>query len=1135
LVDHKASSAVDLQQKLDLAQDAVHRLRRYIPSVVADGILYDQERLRGERREVTILFVDVVNFTSLSASLDAEPLFELINGLLGRLMECVHRYAGVVDKFLGDGLMAIFGAPLAHENDMELAVRSALDMQKAIAELGPVARAQLGAPLQIRIGVHCGPVIAGSIGVQEQAAYTVIGETVNLASRLESLARPGHILVSERVYHHTRALFNFQAMGAAQVKGFEQPVIVYEAMGDRSEALPTRGVAGVATILLGRDVEQEQLQDLWFAFMADRHGRLVVIQGEAGIGKSRLISEWLSIVPPDRVAIWHGRGLPYAQGVGYGIFRSLLQDVQRACPPGVDWDARVSPTLRPLLRDLLGQSSPEEQANLRHLEPGLVKQLTILALREWLLGEAGQRPVALILEDFHWADDLSLEVLQMLIDLTARAPVLLCVVMRPRPEAPLRVELPPVDEPLMVPLSLEIELEPLSPQHSRTLLGHLVDLQGMPEAFVETILTRAEGNPFYIEEFVRMLIEKGMLTLGDGQWQVALRVELEQQEIPTSLRGLMMARVDRLPENLRHLLRFASVIGLEFSADLLEEVSRRRQGVTGVLPRLERLVDLGVLVKRPGADEQIFAFRHILTQETIYSSLMRHQRPRLHHTVAECVEELYAADLSQYVEILALHYDRARERDQAMHYALLAGDRAGERFVNREAIEYYSRALQLAQHLSGYEAEKWQAVVGLGKVHQHTSEYEEAITYYQAALADWSEAAHQDCAQVMLDLGQAYFHRGDLPAAEEWLQQSLTQLDLAPDVFFGLRAQVYSELGWIRARQGDLTLAQEWFEKGLELVENTEHYSALSSLFNRLGFVHFRRNDWEHAVTCVERALELRERLGDDVGYARSLNNLAILKRASGNWDGALLDYERAIELHERMGAVEGLALACANLGVLYTDRGDWARAGEHLERSLDIARRIAHPFMLARAHHNLGRLYLLEERWADCARHLKSAAPLYQQAGARASVDLSDLYVLQGDLCLAQGQVDAAAQWAERSHELLQDATGRESGESDEWGRYERLMGRVALERGDLDAAELYLERSAVALEKSSSWLESGRVVYWLALLSFKRRQLDKAREELLLAQQVFYQLKATVDLQRVEDWLARIDAADQADQGNK
>jgi len=353
---------VDIQHELAVAQESLQRLRRYISPVVADSILHAQERLRGERREVVILFADAVNFTHLSASLDAESIFDLINDLLGRLVECVHRYDGVVDKFTGDGLMVIFGAPIAHESDPELAVRAALDMQRAAAEFEPIARAQLGAPLQIRVGIHSGPVVAGILGTQEQAAYTVIGDTVNLAARMESLAQPGHVLVSSRVYNQTRALFNFQAMGTTQVKGVDQPMAVYEAIGDRSEPLPTRGVSGVTAILLGRDAELQRLRALLPAFFDDWHGRLVMIQGEAGMGKSRLVSEWLSVVGSDHLAIWQGRGLPYAQGVGYGIFRSLLQDVIQSCPPGEEWDAQVSPALRPFLRQILGLTLAPRQS-----------------------------------------------------------------------------------------------------------------------------------------------------------------------------------------------------------------------------------------------------------------------------------------------------------------------------------------------------------------------------------------------------------------------------------------------------------------------------------------------------------------------------------------------------------------------------------------------------------------------------------------------------------------------------------------------------------------------------------------------------------------------------------------------------
>jgi len=1116
----------EIRRELAATQETVRRLRRYVPTVIAEGVLRDQERLRDERREVAVLFADTVNFSRLAASLDAESVFNLINDLLGRLAACVYRYDGLVDKFAGDGLMAVFGAPVAHENDMELAVRAALDMQQAAAEFEPIARAQLGAPLRIRIGIHCGPVVAGILGTDEQAAYTVIGETVNLAARLEALARPGSLLISSRVYQQTQGLFNFQAMGMTQIKGVAEPMAVYEAVGTRSEPLPMRGVAGVTAILLGRDAELDQLCALMTAFLDDRHGRLVVIQGEAGLGKSRLVSEWLSTASPDQVTIWHGCGLPYAQGVGYGIFRSLLQNVRLAHPPDAEWDAQVSPDLRPFLQQMVGALEPEESAVSRGLEPGRIKQLTVLALREWVVGEARQRPVVLVLEDFHWADDLSRDALQSLIDVIHEAPALLCVTVRPQPEAPLSLAVPLADERLAVPVHLSLELKPLSPEDSRALLGHLVDLSEMPEHLVSTILTRAEGNPFYIEEFVRMLIEKGVLSLGDGQWRVSSAVEWQTLEISATLRGLMMARVDRLPESLRQVLRDAAVIGVQFDARLLEEVERRLHGMTNVVPLLERLTALGMLVEQPQAGEGTYAFRHLLTQETIYNSLLRSQRPTLHRTVAECIEYLCAEDLRNHAEVLALHYDRAYVRAKAMRYALLAGERARERFANREAIEYYSRALQISQHLGGYGAERWQAAIGLGEVLQHVGEYDEAVACYQAALEEWSSAAPQARAWAMLRLGQVWDKRGEMKEADGWLRQALAQLSQASVKLPELRAQIYSELGWLSLRRGDMAAARDWLGQGLDLVGTSGHYDVLSSIFDRLGIVHYERGEWQQAAECVERALQHRSQLGDIVGYASSLNHLARIKWASGDWDGALSDYERAVALYERIGEVEGLAQVYTNLGVLYTDRGDWDKAEDNLQRSFEIAQRITHPYDLAQAHVNLGRLRLLQGRWDDCSQHLNAAIPLYGEVGSQADVNLSEAYCLQGILHLEQGQIDGAWQWADRCCDLLRKTTGTEEGDSLEWGRYERLMGRIAVAGDDLEAAHRHMRRSTVIFQGRGSQLETGRTAYWSGLLWLAQQKPKEALQELNKARQIFEQLGAAADLKHTEQQLAQLSA---------
>ncbi len=1118
----------DAATQLRAAQEAVNRLRRYVPAVVADSALFDQDRLRGERREVCILFVDVVNFTELSVSLDAEAVFNLINGLLGRMVACIHRYDGMVDKFVGDGLMAVFGAPIAHENDPELAVRAALDMLQAAAEFEPVARTQVGAPLQIRIGINSGPAVAGIIGTDQQAAYTVIGETVNLAARLQSAARPGGILVSSRVYQQTRALFDYQTSGTTHVKGFDQPILVFEVISNRAEPLPMRGIAGIATALLGRDDEMEHLHQMLSAFLGDRRGRLITVQGEAGLGKTRLVQEWLSAPLPVTAVVWHGRGLPYFEGVGYAPFRSLMEDSLRLRGDPEAWEAHVTPALRPFLRQVAGLSlTPRENVAMRNLEPERVKQLTALAVREWLVNEARQQPLIIVMDDFHWADDLSRDLLQSVVDVIDEAPLLLCIMNRPMPKRPLHLDIESSTRLLDAPVRLDIDLKPLSAAHSRALLNDLVDLNDLPEPIISTILARAEGNPFYVEEFVRMLIEKDVLKPGDGKWRVASAMELRTVDVPTSLGGLMLTRFDRLPKELQQVLRDASVIGLEFPARLLEEVERRLHGIPTVSPMLERLVELGMVTPRHAASEPTYAFAHVLTQETIYNSLLHSQRPGLHRTVAESIEFLFSEDAMNQAESLALHYDRARVRDRAMLYSVLAGNRAKARFANFEAIEHYSRALQLAQHLSGHESARWQAAIGLGDVEQLIGEYEEAAAFYQAMLEEWTGATAEDRAWAMLKLGQVWDKRGDLHEADNWLRQALKQLDdvrgAAPD----LRGQVYSELGWLSLRRGDLTAAQQWLEQGLALVNRTQYYSVQSSVLNRLGAVYYNRGQWADAVRHVEQALILRERLGDVVGYARSLNNLGILKWASGDWDGAQSDYQRAVEMHESIGEAEGLVQAGTNLGLLYTDRGDWLRAEAMLQRSLAIAQRIAHPYELATSHMNLGRLYLFQERWLDSARHLNAAVNLYEEAGARENFNLKDTYYLQGVLALEQGQIEVAQQWAKRSLDLLREATRTEQGNSPEWGSYEVLAGRINLVKQDMTNAYRHLDRAVTILQEGGQAIEVARALYWRARVGLKQNRFNEARQDLETSRSILEQLGAMAELQRVHKQLAQLATA--------
>lgn len=1100
----------ELRAQLFKAHVALSKLQRFIPRVVAQAVLTDQAYLQGEQREVAVLFVDAVNFTRLSSSLDAESTFRLVNDFLSHLVAAVHRYDGLVDKFTGDGLMAVFGAPRAHENDAELAVRAALDMQKAMDDFAVEARTRIGAPLQVRIGIHVGSAVAGIVGSDEQAAYTVIGETVNIAARLEGQARPGHILVSERVHQLTQAFFDFRNVGFITLKGVEEPFGVFEVIGQRSEPLAERGVTGVTTIFLGHDDDLARLRDIEQALLEDRHGRVVLIQGEAGMGKSRLVAEWLARASTAHFNLYRGRGLPYSQGIAYSVFRSLLQNVMRTASPEAPWDARLTPRLRLFLWRILGLLPKDEEQRLRYLDTERIKQLTELAMREWVLTTAKDKPLVLVLDDFHWADGLSRDLLQVLVKLTADVPVLFVIMTRPTPETPLHLDIP-VPEPLpALPVYHEIHLHPLSEAHSRQLLGHLVVLDDLPEEVIQTILRRAEGNPFYIEEFVRLLIEKGLLQLREGRWRAVVAITLDTLDIPTTLRGLMMTRVDQLPESMRDLLRSAAVIGLQFTVPLLEEVQRRLQSPVHVKPLLEHLVGLGVLERRPEVGEDVYAFRHILTQETIYASLLRLQRPRLHQTVAEAIESLYADNLDRYVEVLAYHYDQARVRERALLYALRAGEHARDRYANQEAVDYFSRALQLSQHISGYEALRWQATVGLGDVEARLGEYDEAVACYRAALEENRAASVEDQARVMLRLGQVWSKRGELEEAEGWLRQALALHNETPYPA-ELLAEVHSELGWIQVRRGNLDQARDWLERAIILVRPGSAYDVIAGILNRLGGVYFHQGDLEAAAYHIEEALELRNRLGDLIGYARSLNNLGVIKYLSGDWDGCLQAYEEAAQLHERNGEIEGLVHASMNLGALYIDRGELDKAYDYLQRSLEGARRIGQPYEMFMAHVNLANLYLIKKLWTACEEHLTLAERIYREG--KTSISIANVYMVRTHFYLEREEY-SEAEACLRSLAALLPKDKR----SAEQGLYESLVGRLAYLRGDDAEARVHLERALDILEQEKRFLDTARAHFLLACVLHRQGADESAHTHLEQARTMFQRLKAKLDLEALE-----------------
>jgi class 3 adenylate cyclase len=562
--------------------------------------------LAGERKIVTALFLDVVGSTALAEHMDPEDWTLIMNRAFELLSPIVEKdpvtgagYEGTIARLLGDAMLAFFGAPLAHEDDPVRAVRASLDMLEQAREYAVEVRQKYGIDFQVRIGLNTGPVVVGDVGSDLKFEYTAMGDAVNLAARMQAAARPMTVLISENTYRFVAPVFDVDDLGAIEVKGKTEPVRVYEVKGLKATPGRLRGLAGLESPMVGRDAELTTLLQLSAAVRAGL-GRAAVVVGEPGLGKSRLMAEWKTASTAAALAgrqangalpeLWaDGRCLSYGHTLAYHLLIDLLRSLI-----GVPATASVDETktaLQRLVDDVAGPAAMDVYPYLGHLlsvplegeaeervqmlEPQARQNQYLAALRSLLRALAQRQPLILVLDDIHWADPSSTDLLIKLLPLITEAPVLLCLVTRPDRDAHGWRLVTAVREHLGAGLA-DLNLNPLSEEDSRRLVSNLLEIEALPENIRGLILKKAEGNPFFVEEVIRMLIDRGAIYRQGGAWAAAR--EINTVDIPDNLQGLLLARIDRLPEDVKRTLRVASVIaviGRQFSVRVLEQVLER--------------------------------------------------------------------------------------------------------------------------------------------------------------------------------------------------------------------------------------------------------------------------------------------------------------------------------------------------------------------------------------------------------------------------------------------------------------------------------------------------------------------------------------------------------------------------------
>jgi class 3 adenylate cyclase len=652
----------------------------YTPKHLAEKILTSRSALEGERKQVTVLFCDLANSTPLAERLGPEHMHTLLNRFFELALDVVHRYEGTINQFLGDGFMALFGAPLAHEDHARRAVLAALVLQRTLQE------ARLGEPYgeecTFRMGLNSGLVVVGSIGDNLRMDYSAIGDTTNLASRLQDYAAPGDILISENTSRLVEGAVRLEALPPVQVKGKTELVPLYKVIGTlpRRSPIASRSERTLSPFV-GREREVATLEAL-FAQVESGQGQVVGIVAEAGGGKSRLLYEFRQRLQDKLVTYLEGRCLSYGSSIPYHPLIDVLRHncgISETDSPeaniakvhvalhevGMDPEASA-----PYLLQLLGVQEGTEALTI--LTPEAIRARTFDTLRQMSLTGSQRRPLLFEIEDLHWIDKTSETYLAALAESLPSAAIMLLTTYRPGYQPSW----------LAKSYATQLSLRSLASHDAVTVIHSTRQQTALPESLEHMIVQKAEGNPFFLEELTHAVIEQGALQ--------------EEVTVPDTIQGVLSARIDRLPEAHKRLLLTASVLGRDFSPRLLQALWEEPAPLESLLRDLKRLE---FLYERTGNTEPFYVFKHALTQDVTYDSLLTTRRQRLHAAAGHALERLYPDWLVERSEELAHHYTEAGITEKAVHYWHYAGQKAIERSAHVEAINHLRTGLALLQTL----------------------------------------------------------------------------------------------------------------------------------------------------------------------------------------------------------------------------------------------------------------------------------------------------------------------------------------------------------------------------------------------------------------------------------------------------
>ena len=1060
----------------------------------------------GERREATILWLQVALTEDED---DDELVFETLAYVLPACAAIAQEFGGQVRQ-RSDGLTVAFGVPRAFEDDAERAVGASLRIlaflrQPEVADAYPVAA---------RLVVTQGPLLAGPAA--GAAAHLLRGAPLAEAQAAAAVVPPAAVWVSEAVLYASQRLFTFQSTPLEQ----DGVGPLWRAEAVRAAPAPSRGVPGTETDFLGRDDALQAMSTL-AENLAQGLGGIIWIEGEAGIGKSRLMREFAAMVGDARTTVWSGGCSPQRANHPFSLFSDLLLPVLGVHPndplerinrsieealAGWPDDARQALPYLQMLSGVRPDGVVGER--LGRLEPEQLRQQTFVALRRLLITLSRRRQLVLLLDDLHWIDPISAELLVFVATTVVNAPVLfVCAQRREGGDAPndrlLRLQ------GLLPGQTLHRTLDRLPPDVSRLLLQRLLPNVTLPEALLALVVARSEGNPYFIEEFVRMLIEKGYVSHGSAGWEAAADLDLAALNVPQSLQTLIRSRVDALPAELKQTLQAAAILGQTFELRLLEALSGR--------PDLRIIVGrlASRLMLRKGSTPDQWAFSHTLIETIVYEGMLDSDRRAAHGRVAMLLAADHSADHPEQAKTLAYHYLRAGEERKALPYLIMAGEHAADQRAEEEALQHFSQAEAiLADMPEPAETWQWRVTVGLGDVYRFMGQYADAMAMLEKGLPllENGQLARKGQADLYRRLGDTARKKGDYEVARRYLTlaQDLTREPSDNELRLEL-ARTLLGLSWVHYGQGQFQQARAAGEESLVHAQAVDGLGEQAAVHNLLGGIHYRIGAWRDALHHTTRAMVLWEQMDYTWGVAMVLGNLGILAFSAGHWPKAISFFERSLALRREMGDMEGVVIVENNLANAYRGQGNAVEAEVHFRESVINARAFEIAFHFANSSVGLAHVVLWQGRVAEAAQILEEG--LRKAEAIQAQDIVAEARRVLAEIRLAQGDSGAALHMAQDAAALAA-AVGNVSYQAAAW----RVAAAAGLALGNGQLARAHIGRAEALLSEATDEIEMAHVAAQAYQIYTFCGAEAQAKACFQTAREIYARLRADRFLERLE-----------------